>query len=122
MKSEFLANFIHNLHILLIIFIFLGNFILPVKYLLYFAVLIIVIMLDWNDLDGMCILTKLEYYAKTGEWISKSAIKENAPEFFRPLIYSLTGYELTRENADKLNNFSFLLILLITIIRIKIKK
>lgn len=119
MKSEFLANSIHYLHILLIIFIFLGNFILPVKYLSYFAILIVIIMLDWNDLDGMCILTKMEHYARTGEWVSKSAIKENAPEFFRPLIHSITGYEITRETADKLNNFSFLVILLITIIRMK---
>lgn len=122
MKSEFLANTIHNLHGLLIIFIFLGNFILPVKYLLYFAVLIIIIMLDWNDFDGMCILTKLEHYARTGQWVAKAAIKTDAPEFFRPFIYSLTGYEMTREGADKLNNFSFLLVLLITILRIQYQK
>lgn len=122
MKSEFLANTIHNLHGLLIIFIFLGNFVIHVKYLPYFAVLIIIIMLDWNDFDGMCILTKLEHYARTGEWVAKAAIEQDAPEFFRPFIYSLTGYKMTRESADKLNNFSFLLILLITILRIQYQK
>jgi hypothetical protein len=122
MKSEFIANTIHNLHGLLIIFIFLGNFFLPVKYLPYFAVLIIIIMLDWNDFDGMCILTKLEHYARTGQWVAKAAIEKDAPEFFRPFMYSLTGYEMTREGSDKLNNFLFLLILLITILRIQYQK
>jgi hypothetical protein len=122
MKSEFIANTIHNIHGLLIIFIFLGNFFLPVKFLPYFAVLIIIIMLDWNDFDGMCILTKLEHYARTGQWVAKAAIEPNAPEFFRPFIYSLTGYQMTREGADRLNNFSFLLILLITILRIQYQK
>jgi hypothetical protein len=76
-------------------------------------------MLDWNDFDGMCILTKLEHYARTGQWVAKSAIQIDAPEFFRPFIYSLTGYKMTREGADRLNNFSFLLILLLTILRIQ---
>ena len=122
MKSEFLANLIYYLHLSIIIFIFLGNLILPIKYLPYLVLLIIIIMLDWNDFDGMCILTKLEYYFKFGIWSKEPATEEDAPEFFRPLIKKITGINISRKAASRLNNFLFLVILLITLIRIKIKK
>jgi hypothetical protein len=118
MKSELLANIIYYFHLSIIIFIFLGNIILPIKYLKYLIILIIIIMLDWNDTDGMCILTKLEYYYRTGIWSSQPAIEEDAPEFFRPFIEKITGIKLSRIAASRLNNFIFLVILLIAILRI----
>ena len=121
MKSEIIANILYYIHFNLIIFIFIGNFLLPVRYLPYFALLIILIMLDWNDLDGMCILTKLEYYFRNGKWVSQPAVEENAPEFFRPFIKKISGIELTRLASDRLNNFLFLFILLISLFRIFIK-
>ncbi len=122
MKSEFLANFVYYLHLSIIIFIFLGNLILPFRYLPYLVLLIIIIMLDWNDFDGMCILTKLEYYFRTGNLSQQPATEENAPEFFRPLIKKIFGVNISRKAASRLNNFLFLVILLITLIRIKMKK
>jgi hypothetical protein len=122
MKSEFLANFVYYLHLSIIIFIFLGNLILPFRYLPYLVLLIIIIMLDWNDFDGMCILTKLEYYFRTGNLSQQPATEENAPEFFRPLIKKKFGVNISRKAASRLNNFLFLVILLITLIRIKMKK
>jgi len=119
MQSELLANFVYYLHLSIIIFIFLANLILPFKYLPYLVLLIIIIMLDWNDFDGMCILTKLEYYFRTGKWSQQPATEENAPEFFRPLIKKITGVNISRKAASRLNNFLFLVILLITLIRIK---
>ena len=121
MKSEIIANILYYIHFSLIIFILIGNFLLPVRYLPYFAILIVLIILDWNDLDGMCILTKLEYYFREGIWKSQPAVEENAPEFFRPFIKKITGIELTRLAADRLNNFLFLFILLISLVRIKLK-
>ncbi len=118
MKSELLANIIYYIHLFIIIFIFLGNIILPLKYLKYLVILIILIMLDWNDTDGMCILTKLEYYFRTGVWSSQPAMQENAPEFFRPLIQKITGLQISRTGASRLNNFIFLLILLIAVVRL----
>ncbi len=118
MKSDLLANFIYYIHLSIIIFIFLGNIILPFKYLKYLVLLIIIIMLDWNDTDGMCILTKLEYYFRTGIWSSKIATEDGGPEFFRPLIQKLTNLEISRKAASRLNNFLFLVILLISVVRI----
>jgi len=121
MKSRILGDIIYYIHLLLLLFVFIGNFILPIKYLPYFAIMIIIVMLDWNDFDNMCILTKLEHYARTGQWISIPSTEENAPEFFRPIIKKLTGINMTRKTASNLNNFLFLLVLLITLIRIFIK-
>jgi hypothetical protein len=118
MKNEFLANIMYYIHLSIIIFIFLGNIILPIKYLKYLIILIIIIMLDWNDMDGMCILTKLEHYFRTGIWSSQPAYLENAPEFFRPFIQKITGLKLSRISASRLNNFIFLVILLIAIVRL----
>ncbi len=117
MNSPFLANIVYIIHILISFIIFLGNFFIPVRYLSLFAILIISIMINWN-LDDTCILTKTENYFKTGKWVSISAAEENAPEFFRPFVYKLTGIQLDRKKATKLNQFLFLSILLLTLIRI----
>jgi hypothetical protein len=119
MKSNLLANLVYFLHLSIIIFVFLGNLILTVKYLPYLALLIIIIFLDWNDFDGMCILTKLEHYFRTDQWISQPATEEGGPEFFRPLIIKITGIDISRKAASRLNNFLFMIILLITLLRIK---
>ncbi len=122
MKSELLANLVYFIHLGIIIFIFLGNIILTNKQLPYLALLIIIIFLDWNDFDGMCILTRLEYYFRTGKWVLQSAIEEGGPEFFRPLIIKITGVNISRKAASRLNNFLFMIILLITLVRIKYSK
>ncbi len=74
-------------------------------------------MLNWS-IDDTCILTKMENYFRTGHWVSISAREENAPEFFRPLIYKITGIQMSRQKASNLNQFLFLTILLITLLRI----
>ena len=56
----------------------------------------------------MCILTRLENYFRTDEWSAKSPI-EGGPEFFRPLFNQLTGYNLNRYEADRLNNTIFII-------------
>jgi hypothetical protein len=61
MINECIADLIHNIHILLIIYIFIGHYITPINYIKYYLLLIIFIFLDWNDYDGQCILTKLEH-------------------------------------------------------------
>lgn len=71
--------------------------------------------MDWNDFDGMCILTKIEHYFRTGEWTSKSPL-EGGPEFFRPILLRF-GFNVTRSDADRLNNFIFLMFLGITFMR-----
>ena len=115
--SIIFANIIHFIHLIILLVIFFGNFFIPNKYLPHLTILIILIMINWN-IDDTCILTKLEHYFKTGKWVSISAVEENAPEFFRPFIYKITGINLERKKASQLNQFLFLLILLFTLLRI----
>ena len=102
-----LANIVRSIHILIVVFVFIGPFILPHKLLPYFLLFILLIFLDWNDFDGMCILTKIEHYLIYGVWDNKSPT-EGGPEFFRPILQYL-GFNLTRTEADRLNNFLFLI-------------
>jgi len=74
--------------------------------------MIIFIFLDWG------ILTGLEHRFRTGKCNNKSAKDENAPEFFRPLINKLFNLNLTRDESDRLNNFTFMLCLLFAFIRL----
>jgi hypothetical protein len=117
MKNIAIANLIHDIHILLVIYILFGFYFTPIQYLKYYLYLIIIIFLDWNDFDGQCILTRLEHYFRTGIWKQKDAIYEGAPEFFRPFISKLLNINMTRRNADKLNNFVFMLCFLFGFIR-----
>jgi hypothetical protein len=110
------ADITKLIHGLLVLFVLLGQLILPRAYLKYYIVLVLLILLDWNDYDGMCVLTKLEHYFRTGEWSNKSPV-EGGPEFFRPLINRLFNLNLNRTEADRINNFLFITCLLIAVLR-----
>ena len=113
-----IADLIHIIHIILVLYIIFGFIITSNKYLKYYLYLIIFIFLDWNDLDGQCILTKIEYFFRTGNLTQKTAQCENAPEFFRPEIYKIfPDIKLNRMEADKINNFIFILCFLFGFIR-----
>ena len=120
MINPLLADIVKLLHIIMFIYVLLGCFLLPKKYLFYYLIFIILIFLDWNDMDGMCILTRLENYFRSGNWSSKSPI-EGGPEFFRPLFNSMTGLNLGRIEADRLNNTIFIVCWLIGFWRYSIK-
>ena len=116
MISPIIADIINLLHIAMFVFVILGCFLLPKKYLFYYLIFIMLIFLDWNDLDGICILTRLENYFRTGKWESKSPI-EGGPEFFRPLFNKIIGLNLGRLEADRLNNTIFIVCWLIGFLR-----
>ncbi len=111
-----LADIVKYIHILLLIFVVIGPFILHKSQLKYYIYLVLFIFLDWNDFDGQCILTRIEFWLRTHQWKQSSPI-EGGPEFFRPLFTNLTGKEITTLEADRLNNFLFTLCLLIAFTR-----
>lgn len=102
MVNHFLATCTHVVHVFLLLVFLVGNLAGPVRFLPVMIVLGMLILLDWSDADGMCILTKFEHYFRTGVWTSQPAKEEGAPEFFRPLLKKL-GVNLTRLEADRLN-------------------
>jgi hypothetical protein len=101
-----LADIVRLIHYALFFVVAAGPF-LPMKYIPYYLVFVWLIFLDWNDFDGVCSLTRVEHYLRTGEWSSVSPM-EGGPEFFRPIANRL-GFDLTRTEADRLNNFIFLM-------------
>ncbi len=115
MKSVLIADIIHYIHIFIVLFILSGNLFISNKYLPFFIIFIIFVILNWYGLFGSCILTKLEYYFRTGVWSELTAEQEGGPEFFRPLIKSIFGIELTRYTSNILNHSLFLLVILISI-------
>jgi hypothetical protein len=115
MKSEIMANIIYYIHFSLVIFVLIGFAILPAKWLVYYIILGLIIMLDWNDFDGMCILTKVEHYFRTGEWVLNP--EDERPEFFRPILRKIIGIDISRNMANKISNFVFLMVILIGFIR-----
>jgi hypothetical protein len=118
MINQEIADIIKYIHILMTGYVFVGHYITPIKYLKYYLLLIIFIFLDWNDYDGQCILTRLEHYFRTGIWNQKPPTEESAPEFFRPMIQKLLNLNLTRQEADRLNNFLFMICFLLGFYRI----
>ncbi len=111
-----LADITKWIHIFMILFVLLGHSLVPVKYLKYYIFFVLFILLDWNDVDGMCVLTKLENYFRTGNWVSLSPL-EGGPEFFRPLMNRIFSLNLTRTEADRLNNFMFITCIIIAFSR-----
>jgi len=115
-----LADIIYLLHAALVLFICFGCFMLPSQYLPYYILLILMVFLDWNDYDGMCILTKLEYYYRTGIWVEDiDEIKNNRPQFFKPFMNRLLNInlDLTENQASRVNYFAFTVFLTIAFLR-----
>lgn len=126
MTNKLIADIIYYTHLLLIIYILFGFMFLPSNHLPFYIILIILVFIDWNDYDGMCILTKLEYYFRHGVWIktreqlnkiNNNKKTEEPAEFFRPLINKVFNVELTSYEASRLNNLLFSLCLLFGFIR-----
>jgi len=105
---ELIADIIRIIHYLVVFFVLTAHSILPTEYIKYYLIFVILIFLDWNDLDGQCILTRFEFYFRTGKWNQGSPI-EGGPEFFRPLVNKMFNLKLNRVEADRLNNFIFIL-------------
>ena len=112
-----LADIVKFIHILLFVFVLIGPFILPKKHLYYYIILVILIFLDWNDLDGQCILTRIEYWLRYNQWYNQGSPSEGGPEFFRHLYIQVFGQNISTQKADRLNNFLFILCLLIAFLR-----
>jgi hypothetical protein len=105
---ELLADIIRLIHYLVVIFVLTAHSLLPIEYIKYYLLFVILIFLDWNDMDGQCILTKLEFYFRTGKW-NQGAPTEGGPEFFRPIFNKLFKKNLTTIEGDRLNNFIFII-------------
>lgn len=106
MAYPVVANIIRTLHLLMFVVVLAGPF-LPYRFLPYYLLFVWLIFLDWNDWDGVCILTNLERYARDGRWSTLSPL-EGGPEFVRPMLQSV-GIHGTRLQVDRGINFIFLL-------------
>jgi hypothetical protein len=113
-SSNLLADAVHYLHILLVLYVVIGWVITPIKYIHYYILLVLVILLDWNDYHGECSLTKLEHYLRYSQ---EERASQPRAEFFRPLVNKLFGTSLTSEAANRLNYFIFILGMLLAFLR-----
>jgi len=127
-----IADIIHYLHIVLVVYVLVGWLITPVKKIHYYIIFVIFILLDWNDLDGQCFLTKIEHYfrERARKQSETESITTNGhdgkitihtetgePEFFRPLINRLFNIELTSKDATRINYFTFISAILLAFLR-----
>ena len=112
-----IAELINYLHIVLVLYIIVGWFITPIKYIHLYLLLIIFVILDWNDFDGQCILTRLEHYYRNKN--TKPVTEKNErPEFFRPLIKKWFNVNLHREESRRINYFVFMSAFLLGFLRL----
>jgi hypothetical protein len=112
-----LANLIRLVHYTLVVFVFIAHSLLPLVYVKYYLLLIILIFIGWNDLSGQCILTRLEHYFRTGEWNQK-APTEGGPEFLRPVLNEMFDINISRVQAERLSSFLLIALWLVAFMRI----
>ena len=60
-------NFIESIHLLISFYLLLGGYVIPNKYLPVYLLSIPYIIIDWNDKDGLCWITKLTNMIKYKE-------------------------------------------------------
>jgi hypothetical protein len=111
--NTIIADLLHYLHIAFVLFLSLGWYFIPVKYIHLYLFIIIFIILDQNDFDGLCTLTKVEHYFR-----SKNSVKEQRrPNFVRPLVKKLFNINITHVYVTRLNNFLLMLAFLFGLLR-----
>lgn len=111
-----IADVLHYLHISFVVFVILGWYFIPVKYIHLYLFIIIFIILDQNDFDGLCTLTKIEDYFRNKNSV-KERIKQRDPEFFRPIVKKLFNINMTKIHSTKINNFLLMLVFLFGLLR-----
>lgn len=125
-----IADTIHYLHIVLVFYVLTGWIITPIRKIHYYILFVIFVLLDWNDLDGECLLTRLEHYFRekarnesssngNGNDDEKLTISTETgdPEFFRPLMNRMFNTNLTSQEASRLNYFTFISAILLAFLR-----
>ena len=110
------ADALNYLHIAFVLYVIVGWYFTPVKYIHLYLLIIIFIFLDWNDFDGLCILTKIEAYFRNKD-SEKEEKEQSHAEFFRPLIKKLFNINMTHNDSTKLNYFIFMLVFLFGFLR-----
>lgn len=122
-----IADTIHYLHIVLVFYVLTGWVITPVKKIHYYILFVIFVLLDWNDLDGECFLTRLEHYFRekahdiapnSGNQKITINTETGEPEFFRPLMNKLFNSNLSSQEASRLNYFTFISAILLAFLRL----
>lgn len=121
-----IADTIHYLHIVLVFYVLTGWVITPVRKIHYYILFVIFVLLDWNDIDGECFLTRLEHYfrekARNGSSSNGNdkitiSTETGDPEFFRPLMNRLFNSNLNSQEATRLNYFTFISGILLAFLR-----
>jgi hypothetical protein len=118
MKSILLANILSFLHLLLVLFVVTGIFIVPIKHLPLFIIFLTLILLNWTLFDGLCIITKLEHYFRYEQWYVSNKNKEESPEFVKPLLESILRIQISKNASDNFNRIVLLMILIISSLKI----
>jgi hypothetical protein len=127
--DNIIADTIHYLHIVLVFYVLTGWAITPIRKIHYYIFFVLFVLLDWNDLDGECFLTRLEHYFREkardkpssyGHGNQKITISTETgePEFFRPLMNRIFNSNLTSQEASRLNYFTFVSAILLAFLRL----
>lgn len=119
--NAIIADSIHYLHILLVLYILFGWIITPIKKIHYYILFGMFVILDWNDLDGECTLTRLENHFREKIKNTNTNLTTNTetgqPEFFRPLINKVFNTQLTTYEANRINYFAFTFVMTLAFFR-----
>jgi len=111
MYNKILANIVHFIHIIILIVMIFGNFFISIKYLHYYIIALIIILILWNTI-GQCPLTGIETSLRNETKFNFIVDEKNEPEFFRPLMNKFFNLKLTKNQADKINTSLVLLSIL----------
>ena len=115
--NTIIADVIHYVHILLVLYVLTGWILTPVRKIHYYILFVLLILLDWNDLDGQCVLTKLEHYFREKTKMHDDKMSQE-PEFFRPLMIKMFNIKLTSEQSMRINYFTFISGILLAFLRL----
>ena len=60
-------NLLEIIHLIILFYLSLGGYFIPIQYIPVFLLSLPYIVIDWNDKDGLCWITKLTNMVKYGD-------------------------------------------------------
>jgi len=100
------VELIDIIHIMIAIFLLVGGYIIPTKYIPVYLLILPYIVIDWNDRDGLCWVTKL------GQMIKYKTLTPDPDNSMEDQFLN----NILRRNGVYINNKEFTFILMVIII------
>ena len=104
-----ISKLLEGIHLLILLLVSIGGYIIPKNYVGIYLLILPFIILDWNDKDGLCFVTRLQNMVSYKSFNPK--VKDKVEENF---TYGLLSKFINIDISEKTFNFLLYVIIILS--------